>query len=99
MVLIRKPVLRMGIFSQVCQVLDGGGIPYYISAGMKLVHWVGAQNVLVQLLFLLVTLPLFVVFLMVEKLVGSSVATLAIFVATLLAVKSSKMVMPKQKTV
>ena len=86
----------MGVSSQVCQALDREGIPYYISAGMNLVHWIGTQNVVVQLFFLLVTLPLLVVLLMVEKLVGSSSAPLAILVTISLA---SKMLMPKQKAV
>jgi Hint module len=78
-------MLCMGMSSQLCQVLDAQGIPIYISSGMKLVHWVGEQNVLVQMVFLFVTIPIFVLLLAMEKLVGASVAPLAIFALVLVS--------------
>ena len=93
-------MLCMGVSSWFFQAVDEEGIPYYISLGMKLVNWVGAQNVLVQLVFLLVTLPLCVALLAVEKLVGSSVAPLAIFaMVVLLSKKAPSLTMRKQKVV
>jgi hypothetical protein len=43
---------------------------------MKVVRWVGEQNVLVQFVFFLATIPILVSLLVMEKLVGSSVAAL-----------------------
>ena len=83
-------MLCMGISSQLCGAVDADGIPLYISYGMKLVHHIGERNVFVQLVFLLVTFPIYLFFLAMEKLVGSAVAPLAIFTAAFLAMKGPK---------
>jgi Hint module len=88
-------MLCMGISSQLCQALDAEGIPFYISFGMKFVRWVREQNVLVQFVFFLVTIPILVSLLVMEKLVGSSGAPLAVFALVLLAKKA--FVVQKQK--
>ena len=78
-------MLCMGVSSQLCQVFDEDGIPYWLSYGDAFVRWLGKQGVLVQLFFVLVTAPFCLVLLVVELLVGSTLAPIVMFVVGLLA--------------
>jgi Hint module len=89
--------LCMGMSSGLCRALDAEGIPFYISSGMKLVHWVGEQNVLVQMVFLFVTIPICLFLLAMEKLFGASVAPLAVFALVLLSKRVPALIWQKSK--
>ena len=69
----------LGVSSQLCQAHDVEGIPYYISVGMKILQWVGAQHMMVQLIFFLISMPIFATLLAMEMMFGSYAALLAIY--------------------
>jgi hypothetical protein len=94
-------IFCMGVSSQLCRAVDGEGIPFYISFGMKFVHWVGDQNVLVQMVFLLITIPIYASSLAMEKLVGAYVVPLAVLalVLVLATKKAAALLSPKSKVV
>jgi hypothetical protein len=80
-------MMCMGVSPSLCQVYDADGLPHYISFGMKLVLWVGKQSALVQLLFLLLSLPILVFLGLLEWTFGSSLAALVLFGMSFIAAR------------
>ena len=91
-------VVCMGIVDAPCRMTNEEGIPLYIRWGMDLIHMI-TEGSYAASAFLLAALPLLLVFVAFESLVGASIAPLVVFVAAMGAKLAHSLAFKKVKTV